>query len=132
MSKEDDFKQRFVALMQNLRTAGMTDPEAVWLIGNLAAKFVDRTRSRTWAQFRKSRTPRAFSTLLKDFEAQGNSFHTQGKQRQAYAVQVLAMSLVAGTQKDPEIVSGTVLLDELVDRTVDYYRKNLKERGPMN
>ena len=110
----------------------MTDPEAVWLIGNLAAKFVDRTRSRTWAQFRKSRTPRAFATLMKDFEAQGNSFHTQGKSRQAYAVQVLAISLVAGTQKDPDIVNGTVLLDELIDRTIDYFRKNLKERSSVN
>ena len=132
MSKEDDFKQRFIALMQNLRTAGMTDPEAVWLIGNLAAKFVDRTRTLTWSQFRKSRTQRAFATLMKDFEAQGNAFHTQGKSRQAYAVQVLAISLVAGQQKDPDIVSGVGLLDEMIEHTIEYYRKNLKQRTTVH
>lgn len=126
MTKEDDFKARFIEMMRNLNEIGMKDLEAVWLIGNLAAKFIDRSRSSDWAQFRKTRTQRAYSSMLKDFEAQGNSFHSQGKNKNAYAIQVLAISMVAGTQKDPDVVSGTAVLDDMIQYTVDYYRKNMR------
>lgn len=132
MSKEDDFKLRFIEMMRNLREIGMQDLEAVWLIGNLAAKFIDRARSENWTQFRKTRTQRAYASMLKDFEAQGNSFHAQGRNKNAYAIQVLAISMVAGTQKDADVVNGLVVLDDMIQYAVEYYRKNMRSNPRYN
>ncbi len=123
MSKEDEFKQRFIAMMQNLHEAGVRDREAIWLMGSLAARLLDRSRQPNWPQFKQSRTKRGYDKLLADFEVEGNSYHTQKKLKQAYAIQVLAMSLIAGTQKDPDISAGNGLLNEIIDKAVGYYRK---------
>lgn len=122
-TKEDDFKQRFVAVLQDLRGNGSTDPEAMFLIGSLAARLVDRSAQPSWTNYKTTMTPAAYDKLLRDFEKQGNDFHKEGKAKQAYAIQVLAMSLVARTQVDPEVRTGDTLLDEIVGFLIAAYRK---------
>jgi uncharacterized protein YyaL (SSP411 family) len=129
-TKEEEFKERFIAMMQNLRTIGIKDTEAVWLTGSLAVRLIDRSRSVTWKQFKTTRTKRGYDKLLADFELQGNGFNSQGKRKQAYAIQLLAMSLIANTQKDPDLQIGESLLDDMIDYMIDYYRKN--KQAPVN
>ena len=129
-TKEEEFKERFIAMMQNLRTIGIKDMEAVWLTGSLAVRLIDRSRSVTWKQFKTTRTKRGYDKLLADFEIQGNGFHSQGKSKQAYAIQLLAMSLIVSTQKDPDLQVGEGLLDDMIDYMIDYYRKN--KQAPVN
>lgn len=130
-TKEEEFKERFVAMMQNLRTIGLKDLEAVWLTGSLAARLLDRSRSASWRQFKTTRTKRGFAKLLSDFEAEGNAFHGQGKLKQAYAIQLLAMSLIANSQKDPDVKAGEGLLDDMVDHMIGYYRKHRNNQPVM-
>lgn len=122
-TKEDDFKQRFVAVLQDLRGNGSTDPEAMFLIGSLAARLVDRSAQPSWTNYKTTMTSAAYDKLLRDFEKQGNDFHKEGKAKQAYAIQVLAMSLVARTQIDPEVQAGDTLLDEILGFLIAAYRK---------
>ncbi|WP_421759388.1 hypothetical protein [Devosia sp.] len=129
-TKEEEFKERFIAMMQNLRTIGIKDMEAVWLTGSLAVRLIDRSRSVSWKQFKTAQTKRGFDKLLADFEVQGNGFNTQGKKKQAYAIQLLAMSLIVQKQKDPDLKIGEGLLDDMIDYMIDYYRKN--KQAPVN
>lgn len=129
-TKEEEFKERFIAMMQNLRTIGIKDMEAVWLTGSLAVRLIDRSRSVSWKQFKTNQTKRGYDKLLADFEVQGNGFNTQGKKKQAYAIQLLAMSLIVQKQKDPDLKIGEGLLDDMIDYMIDYYRKN--KQAPVN
>lgn len=130
-TKEDDFKERFVALMQDLRENATKDAEATWLIGSLAARLIDLYKLKTWSQFKAALTPPAFNKLLKDFETEGNGFHRQGKKKAAYAVQVLAVSLIARTQTDEQVRAGDGLLDEMIQTMVAVYRgAKAREKRP--
>lgn len=123
VSKEEDFKERFVAVLQDLRGNGGKDPEAMFLIGSLAARLVDRAGQPSWAAYKASMSRELYDKLLGDFQKQGNDFHKQGKAKHAYAVQVLAISLIARTQADPEVRAGDGLLDEMLGFLIATYRK---------
>jgi len=122
-TKEEDFKDRFVAVLQDLRGNGGKDPEAMFLIGSLAARLVDRARQPSWAAYKANMTPPAYAKLLSDFQQQGNDFHKEGKAKHAYAIQVLAISLIARTQNDDEVRAGDSLLDEIMGFLIAAYRK---------
>lgn len=122
-TKEEDFKDRFVAVLQDLRTNGGKDAEAMFLIGSLAARLLDRAKQPTWAAYKAALAPEAYNKLLGDFQKQGNDFHREGKTRHAYAIQVLAISLIARTQTDPEVRAGNGLLDEMLGFLIAAYRK---------
>jgi len=131
-TKEQDFKERFVAVLQDLRTNGGKDPEAMFLIGSLAARLIDRTSQPSWASFKSSMTPPAYASLLSDFEKQGNQFHQDGKAKHAYAIQVLAISLIARTQTDPDVRTGEAFLDDMLGFLIAAYRKARAEDAKLN
>ena len=122
-SKEEDFKDRFVAVLQDLRSNGGKDPEIMFLIGSLAARLVDRAKQPSWAAYKANLTPPVYAKLLSDFQKQGNDFHKDGKAKHAYAIQVLAISLIARTQSDPDVRSGDGLLDDMLGFLIAAYRK---------
>lgn len=121
-TKEEDFKERFVAVLQDLRTNGGKDPEAMFLIGSLAARLVDRASQPSWATYKANLAPPVYAKLLSDFQKQGNDFHKEGKAKHAYAIQVLAISLIARTQNDVEVRAGDSLLDEMLGFLIASYR----------
>lgn len=123
-TKEEEFKQRFVEVMQDLQQNGKDDPEAMWLIGSLACELMDKVGAKDWPEFKQTMSPQTYDKLLADFQNEGNRQYREGDHKKAYAIQVLGMSLVASTQKDPQIKAGDELLDGVVDMTVGLYRKN--------
>ncbi|MDB5539671.1 MAG: hypothetical protein JWQ89_1398 [Devosia sp.] len=131
-SREEDFKERFVAMLQDFRSNGDKDPEAMFLIGSLAARLVDRARQPSWAAFKANMVPPVYDKLLSDFQKQGNDFHKEGKAKHAYAIQVLAMSLVARTQKDAQVRTGEGLLDEMLGLLIASYRKAEATKPKVN
>lgn len=130
-TKEEEFKQRFVALMQDLRHDGTSDAEAVWMLGSLAATLIDKAGAKSWPALKQQLSAADYDGLLRDFQKSGNAFHQEGKHRQAYAVQVLGMSLVARTQRDADVQAGDRLLDEIIEKSVRIYRRS-REPQPVN
>lgn len=124
-TKEQDFKDRLVAVMRDLKDNIAHDAEALWMIGNLATGLVDLYKVKTWSQFKARLTPQAYDQLLRDFEQQGNGYHKEGKATAAYAIQLLAISTIAKTQTDPEVKQGEQLLDGIINGMVATYRKAL-------
>jgi hypothetical protein len=122
-SKEQDFKERLVAVMRDLKDNGTKDPEAVWMIGSLATRLVDLYRLKTWTQFKAQLSREAYDQLLRDFEQQGNGYHKDGKAKAAYAIQLLAISVIARTQADIVVRQGDRLLDGLINGMIITYRQ---------
>lgn len=123
-TKEEEFKQRFVAVLKDLQTNGKDDIEAMWLLGSLASQIIEKAKQRSWTAFKASLTRAAYDGLLRDFQKEGNALHQQGKGKPAYAIQILGISLVAKTQMDEQLRAGEALLDEMIDYTITVYRKN--------
>ncbi|MHB1109174.1 MAG: hypothetical protein ACYCZU_02470 [Devosia sp.] len=123
-TKEEEFKQRFVAVLKDLQESGKNDIEAMWLLGSLATQIIEKAKQRSWPALKASLTREAYDGLLRDFQKEGNSLHQQGKGKPAYAIQILGISLVAKTQMDEQFKVGEALLDEIIDYTIAVYRKN--------
>ncbi len=122
-TKEEDFRERFVAMMKDLHANGGKDAEAQYLIGSLASRLMDKTGAKSWTVFKTTLGTFDHDALLRDFEKQGNKFHNDGKRKHAYAVQVLAMSVVAQTQADKDVQSGNKILDGVINSLVILFRK---------
>ena len=123
-TKEEEFKQRFAAVLQDLQENGSKDQEAMWLLGSLACEIAEKSGKPGWAEFKRSMSQETYAQLLRDFEKEGNRQFQDGDRKKAYAIQVLAISLISFTQDDAEIQAGGALLDQLIDTTVLVYRNN--------
>lgn len=122
-STEDDFKQRFSAMMQDLRNGHKADPEAMFRLGSLAARLIDKAGAKDWRSYKAALQPAHTQILLADFQKRGNALYAEGKQKQAYAIQVLAMSVVGARYKDPMLQKGVRVLDRLIGFYTTAYRK---------
>lgn len=129
-TKEEEFKQRFVAVLQDIQTNGKSDVEAMWLLGSLAATLVDASGNKSWGQLKRSITQADYARLLTDFQNEGNKQHKEGEVKKAYAMQVLGISLIAMTQKDEQLAAGDELLNEIIETTILIYRKSKDAAKP--
>jgi hypothetical protein len=124
-TKEEDFKQRFAGILLDMRSSGSSDPEGMWLVGSLAARVVDEEQRPNWTAFKAHLSLETYRGLLSSFQQQGNALAKQGAQRQMFAIEVLAASLVAKTQSsDPEIASGDKILNKIIDNAISVYRSS--------
>jgi len=131
-TKEEDFKQRFAAILTDLQENAKKDPEALWLIGSLACEIAEKSGKTSWGAFKSSMSQQTYSQLLGDFEKEGNRQYREGDQKKAYAIQVLAVSLIAKTQVDPHMQSGDAILNQFVDMTMSVYRQNREPKPAAN
>lgn len=125
-SKEEEFKQRFAAVLTDLQKNGKDDPEAMWLIGSLAGEIIDKVGALTWVEFKRTMSQETYSKLLTDFQNEGNRQYREGDRKKAFAIQAVAMSLVAQTQTDEQMRTGEAILDELIEKTIQIFRQSRK------
>lgn len=117
--RDAEFKQRFAAVLADIQKNGQQDGEALGLIGHLASDLATSLQQANWSKAKSVITPQTYNDLLKVFEQRGNEYHQAGKAKHAYAIQALAMSLIAGTMRaDQQMVQGEKFLDALIDRSV--------------
>jgi hypothetical protein len=124
-SREAAFKQRFISVLADAQTDGVKDPEAMALVGSLAAALADRLQQNSWTAAKQALSAAHYDELLTTFQARGNTFHQEGKAKHAYAIQLLIVSLIAMAQRnDPDLAAGEKLMDQLIDRAVALYRQS--------
>jgi hypothetical protein len=119
---EDEFKRRFVLMMQDLKDH-RSKPEAMFFVGNLAANLIDKGDAKDWRAYKAGLEPARRAILLAELQKRGNGFAAQGKADQTYAIQVLAMSIVGGEQDGEHMQAGVKLIDKLIGMYVTAYRK---------
>jgi len=123
-SKQQELKQRLAAVLEDLRGDGGADAEAVWLIGSLAAALIDKSDTQSWTGLKLDMSQETYTQIVQDFQEQGNALWQAGRPKHTYAIQALAVSIVASTQRsDLEIREGEELLDEIIEKAVGIYRK---------
>lgn len=128
MTKEDEFKSRFAAVLQDLQQNGSKDGVAMGLLGSLAADLVDDLKGTSWSATKRALAPQTYNTLLTTFQDQGNENHREGRAKHAYVIQILAVSLIARTQgADPQMAAGEALLDQIIDYTEAVYRREKRK-----
>ncbi len=127
MTKEQEFKTRFAAVLQDLQQSGTKDAEAMWLLGSLASDLAGNLKATTWTAAKSNVSSKSYDALLYSFESQGTEHHAAGRKKHAYAIQALAVSLIAGTQRrDEQMAAGETLLDQIIDHSIALYRKAAK------
>jgi hypothetical protein len=125
-TRNAEFKQRFAAVLVDIQEMSGEDGEAMALIGSLAADLAATLHQPNWSSAKGVVTPQVYNDLLKIFEQRGNDYHKAGKAKHAYAIQALAMSLVAGTMRsDPHLAEGEKLLDTIIDHMVGVYQSQI-------
>ena len=124
MTNEQQFKTRFAAVLQDLQQTGSKDTETMGLLGNLASNLSGNLKAKNWTAAKSAITGKNYETLLKLFEQQGNEHHAAGRAKHAYVIQILAVSLIALTQRaDPQMETGEALLDQIIDHTIAIKQK---------
>ena len=124
LTPEQFFKIRFVNLMKDLGDNASKDPETIWLIGSLAGSIIEENNKKTWKEFKLSLAKDDFNRLLSAFQSQGSRLAKDNNHKSAYAVETLAISVIAPTmKKDPHIVKGNKLLDTMITDAITFYRR---------
>lgn len=122
--KYEELRQRLAAVLRDLQQAGVKDPEAITLIGTLAFDLTSKLKTRSWGDAKQSLTDKGYGELLSSFEKHGNALHKDGKTKQAYAIQALAISLVASRHRgQPRIAEGEQLLDGIIEAALLHARR---------
>ncbi len=123
---EEVFKKRFLEVMKQMGESTSKDPEGVWMIGSLAASLLDQSKSPDWVHLKKSLTPEIYNSLINSFRTQGNQLAKDGKEKAAFAVEVLALSIIAPTlsEKNEPIASGDKLLNNMVQDSINFFRRS--------
>lgn len=127
------FKERFVAVMKDMGQNVHKDPETLYLIGSLAAHLVKRANLTTWTELKAALSQEAYTGLVNSFKEQGNEHHKNGNRKVAYAIEILAISVICKTQNDdPQIGSGEELLDKMIEDTIGFYHRRTANAPQAN
>jgi hypothetical protein len=129
-SKQSDLKQRLAALLRDLQDGGGQDGEAMAMIGALAGELALSHKQQSWSATKGVMSRQTYNALLEKFRDSGNDNVQAGRIRNAYAIQAVALSLVAATQRDdPQTAEGERLLDVAIDHTVAVYLRNRRQQN---
>ncbi|MEO5805192.1 hypothetical protein [Devosia sp.] len=116
MTQQPDFKQRFVAILGDLQRNGANDPEAMQLLGAMATNVSNSLGNQAWSQTKANMGEAQYRGMLQAFETEGVEHLKAGREKHAYALQALTVSLIASRQPtDPELRAGEGLLDALIN-----------------
>lgn len=122
--KREIFRKRFVEVMTDMGKSVHKDPESLYLIGSLAAHLIDRAKVPDWASLKAALSQEAYTGLLNSFQTQATEHVKNGNQKAAYAIEILAISVICMTQRgDAQLASGEELLDKLIGDTVGLFRR---------
>lgn len=126
---DEQFRQKFSAVLQDLQVTAREDGEAMAMIGILALQLADKLGQQSWSEAKQVMSAANYAEMLQVFDEKGNAYHQAGSTKQAYAVQALAASLVARSRRqDQTIAEGEKLLDALIDHTIAVHRREMAKR----
>lgn len=133
LTPKEFFKIRFVNLLKDLGENASKDPETIWLIGSLAGSIIEENQKKTWKEFKLSLSKEAFDRMLAALQSQGNNLAKQKNYKAAYAVETLAISIIAPTMKqDKHLVKGNKLLDSMIGDAIKFYRSKPATNTKLN
>lgn len=129
---ENVFKAQLLDLLKDIRENTGSDPRTAVLIGSAAAKLLDDTETTDWSTFKNRLSKEAYDELLKSCDDDISRLKAKGEDTIAYAVQAIAMSVIASRMTDPSTATGNELLDAVINRNIEIFReaKSRAEKAP--
>ena len=94
------------------------------MVGILAGRILMDAKQPRWAQMKRRLTAAAYDQLLLTAQIQGNDLFGEGNIKAAFALDIIATSIVASRVDDPRLADGVALLDEIIERAVTAWRKS--------
>lgn len=124
-TREELFKKRFREVITELGNSTRKDPVALRLIGSLATDLMKQGKVDKWEDLKAGLSAETYDILLKSFQEQGNQQAKKGNMKAAFAIEVLALSVISSTVRDDDhIIAGEVLLDNMIEDMIQLYRRN--------
>jgi hypothetical protein len=123
---------KITQVLRDLNEQGASDGEAMFMLG-AAADYVCKTgQSATWPALKARLSNTEAVGLLAQIDTEGQAAVAQGKTRQAYALQVLGLSVTAIGAQSQQVQTAIGLMDDLIARTLSNYRKHASKAAPLN
>ena len=122
-SRLDIIRSRVTDMLRELQTV-REDNETMAMVGILAGRILVDARQPRWEQMKRRLTAAAYDQLLLTAQIQGNDIFGEGNIKAAFALDIIATSIVASRVEDPRLADGLALLDEIIERAVTAWRKS--------
>jgi hypothetical protein len=118
----EDFKSRLAAVLRDLEDEDRRDSEMLFRVGQMASHLITIAGVRSWRDLKNTLTPDKRAGLLNEFQSEGNRVMAAGHAAEAYAIQVLAISVIARTINDLQVTAGEDVLDPIIALATAAYR----------
>jgi hypothetical protein len=121
---------KITQVMQDLHERGTDDGEAMFMVG-AGADYVCKTgQAATWAALKSKLSTTETLGLLAQIDVDGQTAIAKGQDKQAYALQLLGLSVAAIGARSQEIRTATGLMDDLIATALGNYRKHASKKAP--
>ena|SRR5689334_16731315 len=118
MNERDQvFRDRLIAVMTELNTNGLRDPELRKKLGGMARRLYRDARARSWADLKERADASTYDSLLKLFQQYSQDAARNGDQVSVRATELLAISLIARRQYQDDLKPGVDALDQFIAET---------------
>lgn len=117
-------RHKLALVLDDLHQAGSDDPDAMWFTGKFASEIAARLGAPAWSATRGPIRADTFDDVLRACDSAFSEHRRSGRERHAYAVQLIGTAWAARAHDDAQIAEGARLLDEAIDRAVDFYKAN--------
>lgn len=114
-----EIKFRLAALLRDLKGSAGQNGQAMAAIGMFGGQLARNYGCTTWRETKDALSPAQYRELITAFHEKGTAHHRAGHPNEAYAIQVLSVSLAAHSLRDaPEVAKGEELLDLAIEHAV--------------
>jgi hypothetical protein len=117
-------RQKLLVVLDDLSRAGGRDPDAMWFTGKFADAIAGQFGVGTWIETRRPITRQDYEQVLRACDTAIAEHVRAGREKHAYAIQMVATAWAARSHDDAEIAAGARLLDEVIDNAIIFYRAN--------
>ena len=117
------FRDQLIDLMADLNGGAGRNRELRRLIGGISDKLARQASVSDWAELKARADGPTYDSLLKLFQTESAAVAKAGDALSVRAFEVLAISLVARRQYDPELQPGIKILDDYIAECATGARK---------
>ncbi|MEO6013796.1 MAG: hypothetical protein ABIQ30_09470 [Devosia sp.] len=109
------FREKLISMMATLNAGEAKDAYLIGMVGSFARQAAKSTGAKDWTDLKERVDMGTYDKLLNAFQHQSADFAKDGDTRSVRALEVLAISLIARHQSQPDLKAGVRFLDEFID-----------------
>lgn len=114
---------KITEVLRDLHEQGADDGEAMFILGAGADYVCTTGQAATWPALKAKLSAAETIGLLAQIDSEGNAAAAKDQIKQAYALQILGLSVAANRAQSQQVHAATDLLDDLIIRALGNYRQ---------